>query len=241
MIFSGLKVLGACTLLTLFPSTTAVADPGVFPVNSHPYGMDYADWSAEWTRWTMEYPLNDPNGTHPSVDDPGFNVANRQSGRVWFLSTPVDFGTAIPTPRTRYITISKHTALFVGTINGEYSSLEDPFPQTEAGQRAIANFQADRIVGLTCTLDGHTVQHDRYRFESDQFSFTAPTPWIFGATGGNGTSVADGYYLFLKPMQVGQHVLHYTGGFHFEEGAFGTGSPVFDISADMTYVITVTP
>jgi hypothetical protein len=74
---------------------------------------------------------------------------------------------------------------------------------------------------------------------SPQFTFTAPTPWLFGATGGTGTSVADGYYLYLEPMGVGQHVLHYTGGFHFEAGVFGPEP--FDITADQTYVINVTP
>ena len=77
-----------------------------------------------------------------------------------------------------------------------------------------------------------------YRFESPQFSFTAPEPWIFSpAPSGAGTAVGDGYYLFLKPMSVGQHVLHYSGGFHFEAGVFGPEP--FDITADMTYLITV--
>lgn len=236
MTLCAIKSLAAFGLLALFPSPPAT-DPGVFPPNSSPYGATYAEWAAEWTRWTMEFPLDDPLGSHPGLDDPLFDVAHRQTGKVWFLATPVDFGTATPTPRTRNITIPNGTALFVGTINGEMSDLEGAL--TEAEQRFVANFQADRIIGLTCTLDGRTVDHDDYRFETDQFSFTAPSPWIFGATGGPGTSVADGYYLMLKPLSVGQHVLHYTGGFHFEAGVFGPEP--FDISADMTYVITVTP
>jgi len=40
-------------------------------------------------------------------------------------------------------------------------------------------------------------------------------------------------------MNVGQHVLHYSGSFHFEGGVFGP-EPL-DISLDMTYVITVRP
>ena len=236
MTLIAVKSLAAFALLAAFPSSLAT-DPGVFPPSSSPYGASYAEWAAEWTKWTMEFPLNDPLGAHPGSDDPLFNVAYRQTGKVWFLATPVDFGTATPTPRTRNITIPKGTALFVGTINGEMSSLEGAM--TEAEQRFVANFQADRIVDLTCTLDGRVVDHDDYRFETEQFSFTAPTPWVFGATGGPGTSVADGYYLMLRPLSVGQHVLHYTGGFHFEAGIFGPEP--FDITADMTYVITVAP
>jgi hypothetical protein len=225
--------LGACALLTLFPSSFA-NDRGVFPANSSPHGRDYAEWSAEFWRWSMEHPL----AGHPATDDPSYDVTSQQSGKVWFLATPVDFGTATPTPRTRNITIRPGTALFVGTLTGEMSSLEGV--PLEQDQRDIANFQADRIVGLTATLDGQPIDIEDYRFESPQLDFTAPDPWQFSpAPSGAGTAVGDGYYLFLKPMSVGQHVLHYTGGFHFEAGIFGPEP--FDITADMTYVITVAP
>jgi hypothetical protein len=234
MTLHAVRSLGACALLTFIPLATATG-PGVFPAGSSPYGLDYAEWSAEWWQWLMEHPM----AGHPGLDSPQFNVASGQSGRVWFLATPVDFGTAIPTPRARNITISAGTALFVGLLTAEMSSLEGV--STEEGQRDIVNFQADRIVDLTCTFDGQPIADlDNYRFESDQFSFTAPDPWIFSpAPGGAGTAVADGYYLLFKPMSIGQHVLHYTGGFHFEAGVFGPEP--FDITADMTYVITVVP
>jgi hypothetical protein len=226
------KALGACALLTLFPSQRTI-DPGVFPPNSAPYGLDYAEWSAEWWQWNLGHPL----AGHPSLDDPLYNVASGQSGKVWFLATPLELGTATPTPLTRNITIRVGTALFVGTFNSEWSDLEGY--ATEEEQREFANWQGDHVVGLTCTLDGNPVDLGNYRFESEQFSFTAPSPWLFGAVGGTGNAVADGYYLFLRPLSAGQHVLHYTGGFHFDAGE--AGPEPFDITADMTYVITVAP
>ena len=230
-----LRSFGACAVLTLVPSPVATHDPGVFPPGSTAYGLTYPEWSAEWWQWFMEHPL----AGHPALDTPQFDVASGQSGNVWFLAMPVDFGTATPTPRTRNVTIPPGTALFVGLMNGEMSSLEGA--ATEEEQRETANFQADRIVSVACTIDGNPVDGlANYRFESPQFSFTAPDPWIFSpAPGGAGTSVADGYYVFLKPLSVGQHVLHCSGAFHFEAGVFGPEP--FDISADMTYVITVAP
>jgi hypothetical protein len=70
-------------------------------------------------------------------------------------------------------------------------------------------------------------------------AFTAPDPWIFGpgGAGQSGTSVADGYYFCVKPLSVGQHVIHYTGGFHFDAGELGP-DPV-DLNLDMTYNVTV--
>jgi hypothetical protein len=228
------RSVGACALLTLSASVPFAGNPGIYPVNAAAQGHTYAEWSAAWWTWYMEHPL----AGHPGVDGP-FDVASGQTGHVWFLAAPADFGTATPTPRTRHITIHPGIALYVGLVNGEMSSLEGA--ATEQDQRAVANFQADRIVNVACDLDGAPVTHiENYRFESPQFSFTAPDPWIFSpAPGGAGTSVADGYYVFCKPMSVGQHTLHYSGGFHFEAGIFGPEP--FDISLDMTYVITVQP
>jgi hypothetical protein len=235
MTLSIVKSVSACALLSLFSPAIPSDHPGVFKPNSKAHGRSYAEWSAEWWQWNMEHPVVG----HPSIDDPAFDVASGQSGKVWFLATPVEFGTATPTPVTRNITIRPGTALFVGMLNGEWSSNEGA--PTEAEQREVANFQADRIVNLACTLDGRPVTNlGNYRFESDQFAFTAPDPWIFSpAPSGAGTAVADGYYLFLKPLSVGRHVLHYSGGFHFNAGEIGPEP--FDISADLTYVITVTP
>lgn len=226
------RVLSVLALLAMCPPPPVVS--GIAPPDSSPRGASYAQWSARWWRWFMQHPV----AGHPSVDDPSFDVTSGQSGKVWFLATPVSFGTATPPALTRTITIHAGIALFVGLINGEMSSLEGA--ATEAEQKAVANFQADRIVNMSATLDGQAVDDILdFRFESPQFTFTAPTPWIFGPTGGAGTSVADGYYLYLQPMSLGQHVLHYSGGFHFAAGEFAPEP--FDISGDQTYVINVVP
>jgi len=120
-------------------------------------------------------------------------------------------------------------------VNVETSSLEGT--PTEAEQEATSVFFADHIVDLSCTLDGAPVANlDDFRFLSPQFTFSAPSPWIFGETGGTGTSVADGYYVFLKPLAAGEHVLHIEGAFHF---AVAEGDPFdFDAAVDMTYNLT---
>ncbi len=107
---------------------------------------------------------------------------------------------------------------------------------SEAEQRETSNFFADHIVNVSCTLDGVSVTNsDDFRFESPQFAFTAPSPWIFGETGGKGTSVADGYYVFLKPLHPGMHVLNISGTFVFTMEADGFD---FVLEIDTTYNLT---
>jgi len=90
---------------------------------------------------------------------------------------------------------------------------------------------------VSCSIDGVAVPNiDSYRFISPQFHFCAPSPWIFGETGGNGTAVADGYFVMTGPFLRGTHTINIKGAFHF---SVAEGDPFdFDASADVTYHIT---
>lgn len=222
----------ATAILSLGAASSAWADgkgnrgnPGVLPPQSHPYGQSYAEWSAAWWQWAFALPV----AGHPFVDSPDFNVTDGQSGPVWFLASPIG------APAVRNITIPSGKALFIGMINIEASSLEvgDFYGATAAEQAAIATSFADLIVDVDCDIDGKAVKHiERYRFLSEQFTFTAPTPWIFGDVGGTGTSVADGYYVMLPPLSRGTHTIHFSGAFDFGGGAL--------LPLDVTYNINVT-
>ena len=137
----------------------------------------------------------------------------------------------------RHVTIPAGKFLFVALLNAEASDLEG-LGATKAERRETAIWQADHIVSVSCAIDGEAVPNiDSYRVTSPQFTFNAPTPWIFGETGGRGKSVADGYYVMLSPLSRGTHTIHIGGAFHF---AVAEGDPYdFDAEADVTYHITV--
>ena len=91
---------------------------------------------------------------------------------------------------------------------------------------------------MSVTIDGVPVENvSDYRSESPQFTFTAPTPWISGDTGGTGTSVGDGYYMMIKPLPVGRHVIEYGGTFHFEPGEIEPGA--VDLPHSGTIILNV--
>lgn len=230
-----LAVLATGTFLAMSPAPTLRGgnDSAVFKPRSSPFGHTYGEWSAGWWTYVMEHPMLG----HPAIDDGNFDVASGQSGDVWFLASPLDFGPAVP--RTRSVTVPADKGLFVGLLNAETSSQEGT--PNEADQRAASKFIADHIVNPACTIDGDTVDGIAdYRCQSPQFTFTAPDPWIFGPAGAGqaGTSVADGYFVFVKPPKAGTHSLHLTGSFHFEPGEIGNDDPV-DFNLDMTYLVTV--
>ena len=205
-------------------------DIGIFPPFSRPYGKSYAEWSVAAQRWALGLPVVSPSGvTHPYTDSPTFDVREGQTGQVWFLAQP--FGTI-----ERTCTIPAGKALFLIMPGSEWSSLEGF--ATKAEQRAAAELYFDHIVNPFCIVDGVRVRNiGAFGVESPQFTFTAPTPWIFGDVGGTGTSVAKSYHIFLAPLSRGKHTLHFGGAFHF---SIAEGDDFdFDASLDITYLLTV--
>jgi hypothetical protein len=108
------------------------------------------------------------------------------------------------------------------------------------GQAAAGYSQ---VTETSCTIDGVTIPglsnplDSPYLFDSTVFSYTLPDhdtypTVLYGATCiANGTTisgaVAEGEFLMIKPLPVGQHIIHGT--------AMAPGLVV-----DITYVITVT-
>ena len=216
-----------CVIVSVLTLSSLQSAAGVIPVNAKAHGKSYGEWSAAWWQWNMEHPLEG----HPSIDDPSFDVTSGQTGKVWFLGFPFGLGVE------RQITIPTGTTLFISLLNAEASDLEG-LGNTPEERLENASFLANHIRNLSVTIDGASVKNlHRFRVVSPEFTFTAPTPWIFGETGGEGTSVGDGYFLLLTPFSAGTHTIHIGGDFHFSTAE---GDPFdLDLVADMTYIITV--
>jgi hypothetical protein len=201
----------------------------IYPPDSKPYGRSYGEWAAEFWKWGLALPLEN-HPFLPNAADPYYDFSYAQYGKVWFWSSPDG-------PTNRVVTMPADKALFLTIRDVDTSTLEpDPFyGATEEDQRANSNWFADHIEDVFCVINGVPVENiTDYRFETPQFKFKAPTPWIFAETGGKGTAVGDGYFLMLELPQ-GQHTIHYGGTFRFtmEEDGFDAEFPK-DITIHLT-------
>lgn len=197
--------MGLLTLLSIIAIIpVAVADsinPGVFPINSKPYGLSYAEWTAKWWQWAMEI----PGSVNPIADKTGANCAQHQSGPVWFLAG--SSGAAI----FRNCVVPAGKALLFGPINSECSTAEDSTLKTEAQLKSCA--VNDDVGGIAqTTVDGVPLQSlNSYKVQSPLFNFTFPQDNIFGARPGPTQSVSDGLWVFLQPLSAGNHIIHHRG------------------------------
>jgi hypothetical protein len=229
----------AGSVLLMAPPTNA--DSRVFPVNSHPHGSSYAEWSAKHWQWLYSLPVDH----HPLFDTADCSAG--QSGQVWFLGGTFTLSTAngiVIGKVTRNCTIPPGKALFFPLLDAECSTIEGN-GTTEEELRACAKSSADPIIlgSLFCVVDGNPVSAlAQYRVQSPLFNF-GPLPennvleasGIVAPAGSTSPSVSDGYFVILKPLSVGRHTIHFGG----TADLTSSGGPIF--IQDITYNITVSP
>lgn len=236
-------VLAALALLVAAVSP-AQADEGskdhslVFPPQAHPYGVSYQEWAAKYWQRTLSLPVDAASYAAPLSDG--------QSGEVWVLAGPL--GSA-PTGTVQF-SIPEGKAMLISPITFWVDNANCPtFTDfTVAELRAQLAASWSQVTETSCTIDGVTIpglanpQTSPYLFDSTVFSYTLPDhdtypTVLFGATCiDNGQTidgaVAEGEFLMIKPLPVGQHIIHGTD-------IVGPADAPF-LVVDITYVITVT-
>jgi hypothetical protein len=172
--------------------------------------MTYGDWSAAWWQYVLAF----PNSTNPYSDLTGVSCSLGQS------ASPVFFLVGAPQPVTRTCTVPAGKALFFPIVNAECSTVEAPPFNGTNGQElrtCVALFENAVITdSLHVTIDHRKIHDlDTFRVQSPLFGFATPANDNFlgvpGAT--SGSSVSDGYWVMLKPLSPGHHMLHFEAAY----------------------------
>ena len=225
--YSRFVLSGAFALLLSMMTFLAEASPKPLPSNSNAYGDGYGELTADWLEWILAIPL--PN--NPLFDQDGGDAAIGQFGKVWFLAGTTG-GAA-----TRTVTVPVGTALFFPIVNFFWVNTPefgDPAwsPEHEASVRELLAATVDTAQNLILEIDGRTVANlDSLRVSGAVGACTLPDDSILGVPLDPvpHECVADGYWALLPPLSVGNHTIHFAGG-------FASG-----FSLDVTYEITVSP
>jgi len=174
----------------------------VFSLDSDPYGVSYAEWTAKWWQWVLSLPVEN----NPVNDTTGKNCAINQSGPVWFLAGTVggvvNRNCAIPAEKSILFPILNHG----GTL------ADSPTIKSEEELLSHATAEMDIISNLEVMVDSVKLSDlQRYRVRSPVFEVVLPEKNLFGGTPGPTRGVSDGYWLFLEPLPKGKHRIHSFG------------------------------
>ena len=158
-----------------------------------------------WWRWWMSIPLN----VNPSGEAGDANCEINQQGPVWFLGGPI--GSTF----TRACTIPAGKAILSPIINfiNDYPCPDATF-QPAPGQ-SLDDFLR---IGVAPYLDGVTLAEAQLdgkplevrRVTTKLFSFTGAknlVPLDSCITGSPQLGVSDGFFVFIEPLERGEHVL----------------------------------
>jgi hypothetical protein len=183
-------------------SSAQTSAPGVYPLDSKPYGLTYGDWTAKWWQWDVSIPKD----VNPGGDTTGKYCAQKQSGPIWFLAGT--FGGSA----TRTCTIPVGKGILLPLINSQCNYLTKPNLRTESQLLACAKSLNEGITNLDATVDGVKLQAlQKYRIQSPLFTLTYQANNVDGAPIGTTQAVSDGYWVLLKPLSSGDHTVHIAG------------------------------
>jgi hypothetical protein len=179
----------------------------LFPSDSKPYGLTISQWTIKWWRWLLSIPKD----KNPALDISGTNLSEGQNDpNVWFLAGTL--GGAVD--RTCKIPLGK--AILMPVINYRCSFADEPTINTEEELTLKCKKEIDDIKNLSFQIDD--------MFVTDLSSYRICSPLFDVHLGENNIEnkilcdnrfdtkmVSDGYWIFLKPLNIGSHKLISSG------------------------------
>ena len=176
-------------------------NPGVFALDSKPYGSTYEDWTIKFWQWLIPIPAD----KSPMTDTTGERCRENQNS-----SSPVFFlvflggGSAV---RTCDVPVGKAILIPVNVVECSFAEMN---VKTEEELRRCAEEDESSNPGLFLSVDGKQFKGlETYRVHSRAFDTNFPENNIFAAKPGPTRAVSDGYWIILEPLTPGQHDIHF--------------------------------
>jgi hypothetical protein len=196
----------------------------------------------------------DPATTNPLVDTTGIAAHNGQpDDDIFFLGGLVSINAGAVAQVERTVTIRTGTRLFFPVLNFEWDNVGVSPLLTVPQLRKLAAVGVSNVQSLYVTVDGdHLKDLTSYRVISPVFHYTLPLnnppgslnliDYLTGGqlivTGLQKPAVSDGFYVLLKPLPPGDHLIKFGGISQPAVDPMGDTSP---FQLDVTYHIHVVP
>jgi len=230
-VMAGVSILISCNKTDDLNPVNQNSAPGlkvsdnslVFPANANMFGKTYAEWGEAFFNWQVGFDCEH----YPYYDQTGALQNQNQSGPVFFLAgAPLK-----PAPLTtnREVTVPANVSLFVPLIY-YYSNTCEAAPMDDlVGDVTGFTGVMDQ---LTLTIDGVSVNANNYKTITPVFNYTANAD-LANCTGDlcfdgqQHEAALGGYWVILKKLSPGDHIIHTTGG----------ASAVFPVLKDVIWTI----
>lgn len=226
-IISSFGIILTVTILGSVSPFSVYAQVNTYPPDSKPFGKSYGEWSAEWWKWLNGIPAD----RNPGVDTTGAFCSENQnmSSPVWYLA-----GTW-GSKEVRNCDIPSGKSILISPIEVLCTPAEIPSLKTEEDMRKCAKEDQNKVHFVKVTIDGKDLPDvTKYRFQSPLFNITLPENNVMGIPQGVITGVSEGYFVMLKPLTEGNHIIKSAGSL-----TDATVQGTQNFASDVTYNIVV--
>lgn len=184
-------LVAACSHLLSLPALAQ--DDAVVPATESVAGTTQTDLSLQWWQWAFSF----ERVRSPVADQTGAMCSSRQTGEVWFLA-----GTCGTRRVERTCSVPHGKTLFFPLIN--YIAFRGD------GTNEPCMSLAARAASLTNDPSALILDIDGKRYEN-LTAHRLPTACFSIVPGQKADAVADGYYIAVRPLPRGTHVLNFGG------------------------------
>ena len=228
-------------LLFLAVVNTPIANAvGVFQMDELPFGKPYEGWVQNWWRWNAAIP-GDPVTTFAGVKENGCLI--NEEGNVAMLMDPAIGGVhhqRCEISSNQGILIPAWSALCSGAVKGSesksFKELSECARQYNLGKVTVKAWVDNKSIAQVAAEDYKTINLvNASELYSKGFNITIPADSNLAVDyPGTHLAAAHGWYIFLKPLPIGDHTVRYAND--VRETTLGAGNTN---NADITYSFKV--
>ena len=208
----------------VLPAYAQGNNSAVYSKDSTPFGVPYKDWITRWWQWDVGIPISQ----HPRDNYTAEKCTVNQNGSVWYLPD------ILTGKEERTCTVPEGKAILVPLLTGECDTSEST-SQSDAELQQCST-AGDEYGAISATLDGQKIENlDSYRTATDFFNISYVKDNIFDIPVGTYRGIADGFFVFLKPLSVGNHELQ------IKTSVTNPTTPSYNYASEGIYKLKISP
>lgn len=178
-----------------------------------PYGIFWEKWASLWYNWMFSIPKK----VSPCRDVTGrYSSVKQKDKNVWFLAGTFGNMTLV----RRKCVIPRQKSIFFPVLVKEDSFAEDIDLRRESELRKRSKEATDNVLNMEVTIKNadheqelslRTRQLLKYRVRTQVFDLVFPRNNVYDVKAGRTRSVCDGYWIFTKPLGIGNYSIFFKG------------------------------